>query len=195
MEILNLRTKSIEDMAQLVNQLHYFFSEQIHNLGHNPYGIAFPKIKNGSIGDLVSVYCPQEGGFTILSHPLIVKSIANNRISIIGSQNISEILSNKNMAFIRDRKRERRSPRQVLKHLSNGSIPKDQAKEKIAQYFQENPVQIKVTSHSNKHVFTLNIASQQHFSPTIPESNEPLKFNSYGLSSHKNPVYLPVLEV
>lgn len=192
MKILTFISTSHENTSYLIKALHSFFATLIKNTGHNPYGIAFPAIQSNTVGQSITVYCPEDAD-AILAHPRILSLLAKKKIYCAGIKSISDISPVYYRAFIRDRKLERGAPVQAMKRMmsSNKEEKEQLAKALIGRYFQSQLPQINLSSQSNKRVFTLNIGIQDN---NLPSEQESLSFNAYGLSSYKNPMYLPVDE-
>ncbi|WP_081045064.1 type I-F CRISPR-associated endoribonuclease Cas6/Csy4 [Photobacterium kishitanii] len=190
MKILTFISPSHENTSALIKALHSLFSASIKNTGSNPYGIAFPAIQSDTVGQLISVYCPEEVD-VILTYPNILSLLSKKKVSCAEIKSISNIKPTYYRAFIRDRKLERGAPIQAMKRMmSSDKENKEQlAKALIGRYFQSPLPQINLSSQSNQRVFTLNIGVQDSH---IPSNQEVFSFNSYGLSSYKNPMYLPV---
>ena len=189
-KILTFISTSHENTSALINAFHSLFAASIKNTGTNPYGIAFPAIQPDTVGQFITVYCPEDAD-VILVHPSILYLLAKKKVSCAGVKSISDITPAYYRAFIRDRKLERGAPVQAMKRmvLSNKEEKEQLAKALIGRYFQSPLPQINLSSQSNQRVFTLNIGVQDS---NTPSNQEVLSFNSYGLSSYKNPMYLPV---
>ncbi|PSV30343.1 type I-F CRISPR-associated endoribonuclease Cas6/Csy4 [Photobacterium sp. GB-27] len=170
--------------------LHSIFATSIKNTGTNPYGIAFPAIQSDSVGQFINVYCPEEVD-AILTNQRILSLLAGKKLSCAGIKSLAEIKPTYYRAFIRDRKRERGAPVQAMKRMmsSNKENKEQLAKTLIGRYFQSTLPQINLSSQSSQRAFTLNIAVQDN---DVQPEQQKLSFNAYGLSSYKNPMYLPV---
>lgn len=190
LKILTFLSTSHENTSDLLRALHSIFATSIKNTGTNPYGIAFPAIQLDTVGQFITVYCPEDAD-VILVHPSILYLLAKKKVSCAGVKSISDITPVYYRAFIRDRKLERGAPVQAMKRMmsSNKEDKEQLAKALIGRYFQSQLPQINLSSKSNQRVFTLNISVQDSHTPS---NQEVLSFNSYGLSSHNNPMYLPV---
>lgn len=190
MKILTFISTSHENTSTFIKALHSIFAASIKNIGTNPYGIAFPAIKSDSVGQLIVVYCPEETD-VILANQSILYLLTKKKVSCAEVKSISDITPAYYRAFIRDRKLERGAPVQAMKRMmsSNKEEKEQLAKALIGRYFQSPLPQINLSSQSNQRVFTLNIGIQDS---NTPSNQEVLSFNSYGLSSYKNPMYLPV---
>ena len=190
LKILTFLSTSHENTSDLLRALHSIFAASIKNTGTNPYGIAFPAIQLDTVGQFITVYCPEDAD-VILVHPSILSLLAKKKVSCAGVKSISDITPAYYRAFIRDRKLERGAPIQAMKRMmsSNKEDKEQLAKALIGRYFQSQLPQINLSSKSNQRVFTLNIGVQDS---NTPSNQEVLSFNSYGLSSYNNPMYLPV---
>lgn len=190
LKILTFLSTSHENTSDLLRALHSIFAASIKNTGTNPYGIAFPAIQLDTVGQFITVYCPEDAD-VILVHPSILSLLAKKKVSCAGVKSISDITPVYYRAFIRDRKLERGAPIQAMKRMmsSNKEDKEQLAKALIGRYFQSQIPQINLSSKSNQRVFTLNIGVQDS---NTPSNQEVLSFNSYGLSSYNNPMYLPV---
>ncbi|WP_161569740.1 type I-F CRISPR-associated endoribonuclease Cas6/Csy4 [Veronia nyctiphanis] len=196
-KLVHLKVKHVSSMGPLIQALHQFFAQSMKEHGKNNYGLSFPEIDDKSTGSLVGVVSPDsvEG---LLSFAPLIKLMSSAKVSFEGLHDVSDASHIRYVAFIRDRKLERGAPPQAMaRMLSSTSATKEmRAKATMSRYFEQTLPQINMVSHSSKRNFTLNISRQE----ATPEQAEQARmnvstFNSYGLSSYSNPVFIPVLEV
>ncbi len=195
MKVLKLSVKHVSKLGALMHALHSCFTQEVKSYGFNCYGVAFPEITNGSTGLLVDVYCPEEVD-DVISHPKVVQLIATGNAKLEGIKQILDTSKFRYVAFIRDRKLERGSPSQAMARMGSGTAAQKEmrAKTTMTRYFQQALPQINMESRSSQRLFTLNIATVEACGEKIKQvSTQSMQFNSYGLSSHQTPAFLPLV--
>lgn len=186
-KIVLLRASSKQSFETLFKALHVIFAANKRKTGKNPMGLVFPDFEDGETGLTLGVVNVNES-FEVLSSKTIASLIACSKVEVIGV--VAADLSAEPVAFIRDRKHERGAPSKLRTLLLNSKSKDFCDRHNIHRYFtdsENNKAWVNMFSHSTQSSFSVIISKINN---EKAHSGEGMSFDTYGLSSYKNPVFV-----
>ena len=195
-KIVYLKAKNFTAMGTTFQTLHQFFSQSIKEKGVNNYGVSFPEIKSDFIGYKICIICFHDVERLLMFKPL-TQMMSSGSVLFEGVIPIEEARDSRYVAFIRDRRLERGSPPQAMSRMASSTSDHKEviARATMSRYFETKLPQINMRSQSNQRHFTINIATVEATQEQRNQAHIHIPvFNSYGLSSYSNPVFVPYLE-
>jgi len=190
MEYIEFSVNNPKALPLLSKELRSLFSETKRKLGSNAYGL-MPKDMVGAVNTL-RVYHP-ESVLEVIKRPAILKLASQKRIRFdIQSYDFINF-AEQSFAILRERNYEKNSPIQAMTRLNNSEQTVENMlrfKRSVSDYVSTEPSHLPYVS-SNKDKFSLFFRREQTHLNANELNAQTFSFNTYGLSTNDNKVYLP----
>lgn len=191
MEYIEFTVHRPDVLKALTKQLRSFFSEQTRKHGSNHYGLLPKPSDEGVVKTLRVMH--RESAIEVIKSPRILKLISENGIKFDIKKIDLSVTTVNAVSVTRDRSFEKKSPTKALSKFNQSAKTQNDLisfKQKVKDYVTTVPCHLPFVS-SGKHQYSLFFKFDAAQLPLSEFINQDFKFNTYGLSTSQNRVFLP----